>query len=402
MTVDLSNIHASPSALYLIGDVRDQLAQLPDGSVDCLITSPPYYLQRSYLPGDDPAKVYEIGTEATPGEYLDVLLDTMDAAAPKLAEHATFWVNLGDTHAGSGGSGGDYNAGGLREGQARWAGTKRAAGQVGAAIPWRGARAGFPQDQSVCWLPYLFGVALAYGHNPLTGVDHHQWVTRPPVTWCKPSVSPGALERRFRTATELIVYGGKHQRHFFDLDAVRQDPKYGYVLEGRAEHPHRDVPGRSAQMCNPAVEGGRINANPAGSPPFNWWVIGHGAGYAGAHFATFPEALLEKPIKAGCPTKVCLDCGQPVERVINAGYINPRNTIGWDCGCPAAGARFRPGLILDPFAGSGTTGIAAISHGRSAVLIDLDARNADLAQQRVGMFLTIGTPAPTIEDVAAL
>jgi hypothetical protein len=407
---------AVSTARFIVGNALDVLRSMDAGSADCLITSPPYHRQRAYLPDDHPDKADELGQEPTPGEFLENLLVLMDEAWRVLADHATFWVNLGDTHAGSGGAGGDYNEGGLREGQNRYSGTARKSSVVNGSDRDRPPPAGGPREQSVEWIPYLFGSSLAYGRNLLTGSQHQCWVTRPPVTWCKPSVSPGALERRFRSATELIVYGGKRQDHFFDLDAVRTEPSEGYVLAGRRKaHVRNDIPGRPDQTCNPLVEGGRINSNPAGTPPFNWWVVGHGAGFSGAHFATFPPDLIVRPVKAGCPRTVCLDCERPVARVVETvgvsqkdgerdrqdrGRLNGidnepptdeepvRRTIGWSCGCQADGARTRPGIILDPFGGTGVTALVATGHSRDAILIDIDERNVDLARQRVGMFLT--------------
>ncbi len=403
-------------ARYIVGPALDVLRSLPDASVDCLITSPPYHRQRAYLPDDHPDKPLELGQEATPGEYLENLLVLMDEMWRVLVDWGTFWVNLGDTHAGSGGSGGDYLDGGLREGQAKWMGTGRvgrtllADGRV-SHTPWRGQKPGHPRDQSVEWAPHLFGASLAYGRNLLTGAEHRCWVTRPPVTWCKPSVSPGALERRFRTATELVVYGGKNQRHFFDLDAVRT-PSSDY---------HR---GPGVARATPPGQKPRTIAdttNPAGAPPFNWWVVGHGSGFPGAHFATFPPELIVRPVMAGCPAKVCLACGRPVARVVESSYVgepddstrrkehgrlngrdNPpergwereRKTVGWSCGCPANGATTRPGLVFDPFGGTGVTAMVATGHGRDCLLVDLDERNADLARQRVGMFLSVEHHAP--------
>ncbi len=401
------------TARYLIGDALTVLRTLPDASVDSLITSPPYHRLRAYLPDDHPDKPLELGQEPTPGEFIENLLVLMDEMWRVLADHGTFWVNLGDTHAGSGGAGGDYAEGGLREGQNR---TARASN--GTARPpldrRRGRAPGCPREQSVEWVPYLFGASLAYGRNLLTGAEHQCWVTRPPVTWCKPSVSPGALERRFRTATELIVYGGKRQDHFFDLDSVRTEP---------VPTNERDVPNGYAAPGQPTRQVLRTS-NPAGAPPFNWWVVGHGGGYSGAHFATFPPDLLVRPVKAGCPEKVCLDCGRPVARVVESSYVgtpddstrrkehgrlngrdNPpergwereHKTVGWSCGCPANGARTRPGVILDPFGGTGVTGMVATGHGRDALLIDLDARNADLAVARVGMFLAVEQAPAEVE-----
>jgi hypothetical protein len=154
--------------------------------------------------------------------------------------------------------------------------------------------------------------------------------------------------------------------------------------------------------------------------PSDTWKIPT-QGFRGSHYATWPIALLERPIKAMSPQKVCVTCGEPSRRIVDVSYephgdpSATRNeermqhrqdtdagvyaigafehgratknvkTVGWtDCGHN----QWRPGLVLDPFAGSGTTLAAATGHGRSAIGIDLDRRNYDLARERVGMWLT--------------
>src|SRR5690242_15367740 len=111
------------SARYIIGDVRDVLASMPDQSVDLVLTSPPFLALRSYLPADHPDKHREIGSEPTPGEFIDTLLDLTEEWARVLTPHGSLCVELGDTFSGSGGGGGDYLEGGLREGQAQFAGS---------------------------------------------------------------------------------------------------------------------------------------------------------------------------------------------------------------------------------------------------------------------------------------
>lgn len=368
------------AARFIVGENRSVIATLPNESVDMVLSSPPYFTLRSYLAVDHPLKHAEIGQEGSPGEFLDALLALMDDLWRVLTPDGTFWINLGDTHAGSGGAGGDYDTAGLREGIPRSQGTARKArreqgyrndeqeggplrgrardeglGIVPRRLRTRRTLPGYPLDQSVCWLPHLFGASLAYGRNLLTGEEHQQWVTRPAVTWCKPSVTPGREGRKFRTATELIIYGGKHQGHYFDLDAVREEPKLGYEIN-RNTLSSRTPPGQTPRAHRAGINGKRINSNEKGVPPFNWWVV-NTVPYVGAHFATFPPELCVRPILAGCP-------------------------VG--------------GSVLDPFAGSGTTLAVATGHGRDAIGIDIDARNADLARERVGMFLTVEDHTPEV------
>jgi DNA modification methylase len=355
------------SCTYYVGDALTVMRTLPAGSVDMVATSPAYYEQREYLPTDHPKKSKELGHEPTPAEFLAESLRWVDECYRLLTDDGTIWINLGDTHAGSGGAGGDYNENGLREGQQRYDGTAARARALGAADPRkprprsRVTKDGWPLEQSVCWLPQLLGASMAYGRNLLTGEPCKQWVARPPVTWCKPSPMVGRLTRTFRSATELVIYAGKHQGHYFDLDSVRrpappENERKTWNQNGRKA--------RAAAVAGRAASGHerytKRTVNPAGAPPLNWWEVPEetvdpdywvvsSRGYTGAHFATMPAALLERPIKAGCP---------------------------------------EGGVVLDPFAGTGTTGLVATGHGRSAVLIDLDERNLHLARERIGMFLT--------------
>lgn len=343
---------AAVRARLLIATVFDGVASLADESIDCVVTSPPYLRQRRYLPPGHPTAGKELGQEETPGEFCEHLLCLMDELWRVMTPDATFWIDLSTKHAGSGGAGGDYGPGGIREGQPRFGrvpgGLRRsrrrdALACVPAESHTRRQVEGWPIEQSVCWVSHLFGASLAYGKNLLTGETHRQWVTRPPVTWCKPAPTPGAVYRTFRTGTELVVYGGKHPQHYFDLDAVRYDSPAANARTTRAQ----DGPKvRGADGAEP-VRFTKRSPNPKGVVPLNWWVVGAGRGYAGAHYATFPPELLVRPVLAGCP---------------------------------------EGGTVLDPFCGSGTALVVATGHGRNAVGIDLDERSVDLVHERLGMF----------------
>ena len=109
-------------ARYIVGDTRDVTASLPDSSVDLIFTSPPFLALRSYLPADHPAKGREIGSEATPAEFLGVLLELTREWERVLTPTGSLVVELGDTYSGSGGGGCDYLDDGMREGQQQFAG----------------------------------------------------------------------------------------------------------------------------------------------------------------------------------------------------------------------------------------------------------------------------------------
>ena len=414
------------AATYLVGDVRAALATIPDGSIDLVLTSPPFLALRSYLPADHPDKALEIGSEPTPAAFLATLLGLTAEWRRVLAPHGSICVELGDTYSGSGGGGGDYLEGGAREGQAQFAGSAASARGSNAAH-WRQkavARDDWPLPKSLCMIPEAYRMALAYGRCPLTGIESPagRWRVRNVVRWCRPNPTVGALGDKVRPATSDMAIACTSSIRWFDLDAVRT--------------PHKSDPtkftGNGYTKGNPsgAGEDNAMPGNPVGAPPLDhWWidddVLDQDAwlvpteGYRGSHYATWPRKLLDRPILSMCPQRVCTTCGEPSRRIVErdegaaargrpvtangggreakAGRLavqeatgrhlatSPTRTVGWsDCGHDT----WRNGIVLDPFAGSGTTLAVATGHGRDAIGIDLDARNVDLAAERVGMFLT--------------
>lgn len=230
---------------------------------------------------------------------------------------------------------------------------------------------------------------------------------------CRPNPPVGALADKVRPATSELLVACKGRSRYFDLDAIRT-PASGYERGSNAAR--TPAPGQPPKKC--------LNTtNPAGAPPLDhWWhddVFDQDAWdiptapYKGAHYATWPPALLTKPILAMCPQRVCTTCGRPSERIVEISRVAPKDDstrhkdagrlsghdhppeVGWkmshtttdwtDCGHDT----WRHGVVLDPFAGTGTTLAVATGHGRDAIGIDLDSRNADLVRDRVGLFLDV-------------
>jgi DNA modification methylase len=437
------------TARFLVGDTRTRTAQLPDNSVDLVMTSPPFLALRSYLPADHPDKHHEIGSEPTPAAFLDTLLELTAEWGRVLAPHGSLVVELGDTYAGSGGAGGDYGPDGLRAGQPRFR-QRNDGGQYG-NYPQGGTKHnldvrpisgghGWPLDKSLTGIPTLYAWSLAYGRNLLTGQPSPagQWRVRNLVAWVRPNPPVGALGDKFRPATSYLTVACRARDRWFDLDAVRTQPT---TRPQRFLTPQRHYKGGVRQdqdfTDSPLSDQPGVRSHPAGAPPLDWWNIPP-TGYAGAHYAVYPPALCERPIQAMCPRRVCTTCGQPSRRItgepeyvksehytgngrrkphhsgniddptkatlgIDASVIRQAPTVGWStCGCPGAdgisldgyhtGPAWRPGHVLDPFAGTGTTLVVAHGHGRASTGIDLDPRNAELAQQRLGMFLEVVHP----------
>lgn len=346
-----------------------------------------------------------------------------------LARHGSLVFELGDTYAGSGGAGGDYNAGGLRDGQAKFDGSNHRRGKiVDHTSGRRSPGPGWPLDKSLTGIPHLFAFSLAYGRNLLRPErTTESWRVRNVVAWCRPNPPVGALSDKFRPATSYLTIATKSRNRYFDLDAVRTP----------VQHPDKTATtgvqsAKSDRALNPYDA-----SMSGGAPPLDWWEISTQP-YKGSHYATWPEALLVRPILSMCPTRVCTICGEPSRRLVgeaeyvpdkahrnggrmfdakrasdgvnqwqgtgeNKGLVRAAPTVGWtDCGCSEGrvtgalgtvrlGHPWRNGCVLDPFAGSGTTLAVAQGHGRDAIGIDLDERNADLARERVGMFLRVDT-----------
>jgi DNA methylase len=491
----------------LIGDAFDRMAQLDDRSFDLIVTSPPFLALRSYLPDGHPDKAKEIGSEQTPAEYLDVLLRLTAEWRRLLAPHGSLAVELGDTYAGSGGAGGDYDDDGLRAGQRKFRQNNRAQGYSGGkdggrntydtkepGLMYQTGGFGWPLDKSLTGIPTLYAWSLAYGRNLLTGTESPagRWRIRNLKPWIRSNPPVGALGDKERSATSYITVACTSSQRWFDLDAVRTAP---VSIHG---DPDRRRGNRARQGGSGDVSALAAN-HLGGAPPLDWWhqvdaiidtelnqragkangystgprrtgkkmddarggnwstfegdnsleamhatVGARGVhirraleragilttldtydisprGYAGAHYAVWPPELVQRLISEMCPRRVCMTCGEPSKRIVgeaeyiqgpnftghgrrkphhagmpddaskmtfgkDGSYVRQAPTLGWsDCGHN----NWRPGRILDPFVGSGTTLAVASGMGRDSVGIDLDPRSADLATERVGMFLDI-------------
>ena len=428
-------------ARFIVGDVFDGLAGIEDGTVDLVVTSPPFLALRSYLPADHPDKGKEIGSEATPAEFIDTLLRVTAELRRVLAPHGSICVELGDTYAGSGGAGGDYDEDGWRSKQEKYLGSGRMRSgakdapqdddggyQADQRVRYEGYRAGirnmnnkiqgggpgWPLAKSKALIPELYRIALAYGINPLTGEKSPagRWRIRNVVTWCRPNPPVGALGDKWRPATSDIVVACTSDKRYWDDIATRKEPaREGFTTMDRRM--------RTERNHDDGYEPERVPI-PSSAPLLDWWELAPG-GYPGSHYAVYPPALVEPLIKAMAPPKVCRTCGEPSRRIsdvteeyaavmgdsIRDANFNGRSvsrernkiqrkgitarqsvTTGWtDCGHN----NWRPAVILDPFVGSGTTLAVATGHGHDAIGIDLDERNYDLALERVGP-LVLGPP----------
>ena len=368
------------------GDCLEVLRSLPDGSVDCCVTSPPYWGLRDY--GVDG----QLGLEPTPDAYVASMVGIFREVRRVLADHGTLWLNLGDS----------YTSGG-RDGHGTRVGYKQQTnrGMNGDADPVRPGQPDGLKPKDLVGIPWMVAFALRADG----------WYLRSDIIWAKPNPMPESVTDRPTKAHEYIFLLSKAERYYYDADAVRE--AYSESSLGRYEYPMQDTgkriggrqPGKGYE-----AENADIQPNPAGRNRRTVWTVTTEP-FPEAHFATYPTALVEPCIRAGCPLQVCAECGKPWQRVVEAsgesnhggyrkradapgaevsatsvfrtGRITEKRTTGFapTCSCDAG---TRPGTVLDPFTGSGTTGLVAVREGRSFVGIELNPEYADMARRRIG------------------
>jgi hypothetical protein len=227
----------------------------------------------------------------------------------------------------------------------------------------------------------------------------------------KPNALPSSVKDRFSCTYEHVFLFVKQGKYWFDLDAVRVP--YSEASEERCHYEFVENESQR-QASSVAVGAGTIQQNVLGKNPGDTWRIPTAA-FPEAHFAVFPPALPQRCIRAGCPAQVCTECGKPWKRVVELGElrdhpdrenrtvaaeqfdadlnaykdggtlgkVRERKTVGWQPTCECNGATV-PGLVLDPFCGSGTTGQVAVEEGRRFVGIELNPKYVEMSKRRIG------------------
>jgi DNA modification methylase len=217
------------------------------------------------------------------------------------------------------------------------------------------------------------------------------WILRNQVIWAKSNPMPSSVTDRLTTTHEVVYFLTRSPHYYFDLDAIRQP--LGTAKQQSTSRPARTYPPAGTGAAH--RPGWTLNDNrglfrlkasgqaghPLGKNPGDVWTLPT-AGFRGGHFAAYPLALAERPLLASCPERVCPVCGRAWQRelkrqqarLLAVGELQPA------CQC---GARSLPGVVLDPFLGTGTTALAAEKHHRDWVGIELNAAYVDLAEQRL-------------------
>lgn len=381
---------------------------LADNSIDCVVTSPPYYGLRDYNIPD------QLGLEPTPEEYIANMVAVFREVRRVLKPAGTAWVNLGDSYSGSKKgvmSDGSYVAGKKQSSHRAWE-------------PDRGKR-NLPRwgsgntaisnlaPKQLVGIPWRVALAL----------QADGWWLRSDIIWSKLNPMPESVRDRPTKSHEYVFLLSKSSSYYFDQEAVRER-----LSESTAKDPHMSDMGRQYKGKGRGAygESGKANGameawslNPSGRNIRSVWTIATQP-TSEAHFATYPQKLVEPCIKAGTSERgVCPVCGAAWERVVektgkfqrrwstnNAegspynnqdSFQNTYATVGWQPACtcevPAPdGSRVLvipdpvPAIVLDPFCGSGTTGIVAKILGRRFIGLDLSWQYlSTIARKRLGM-----------------
>ncbi len=271
------------------GDAQACLAQFQAESIHCLVTSPPYFQQRDY------STPLQIGNEESPAKYVDRLAGVFAQCLRVLRPDGTLWLNLGDK----------YSSGELL------------------GMPWR--------------------VAFA--------LKDMGWILRSDIIWHKPNAIPSSVRNRPTTDHEYVFLFVKSQNYFYDIDAIRE-PHVTLSAQSRMKGGRNHfgkvngTPEKGKNAGNSNLHDGRWDQafHPNGRNRRTVWEIPLSK-FRDAHFAVFPEKLVELCILAGCPEK---------------------------------------GVVLDPFVGSGTTAVVAQRLGRRFIGIDSNPAYCQMARARIG------------------
>lgn len=356
-------------------DVLDGLAQLDDGSVQTCVTSPPYWGLRDYGTGeweggdaecdhkqgrngsgradgivDDRAQRNrdgvaaltsrvcakcgarrvdrQLGLERTPGEYVERMVGVFREVRRVLRDDGTLWLNLGDTYTGSQSSNGGYSEKSTLKGFSRPDTKHRIANESGVRV----ARNHGLKPKNIVGIPWRVAFAL----------QADGWYLRQDIIWHKPNPMPESVRDRCTKAHEYIFLLSKQSRYYYDNDAIAEESICAGEVRDYTRNPNQKNNKVDPVLMRTRPKGRVIIVTDNRNRRSVWTVATQP--FSEAHFAVFPPKLIEPCILAGCP----------------------------------AG-----GIVLDPFCGSGTTGMVALRHGRRFIGIELNAEYVDMAHRRI-------------------
>ena len=417
----------------IVGDCREEMAKLPEQSVQCVVTSPPYWGQRDYgtadfIGGNDPEcdhiapvnrraagfnKRYHgkefatdkqgetpgaytgkcgkcgavrssagIGLEPDVHEWIDSMVEVFRGVWRVLRDDGTVWLNLGDKYAGSGGASAASQRFRVPDSKSKQASNHGARSTPEVTVD------GLKQKDLI-GLPWRMAFAL----------QADGWYLRRDIIWHKPNPMPESATDRPSTAHEYIFLLTKQPHYFYDSDAVKNPVKQDWGTRNRTDGKYHN------EGSGLTPHSGLEKSYTTGNMRSVWKIATQPFG--GAHYATYPEKLVEPCIKAGSSERgECPACGAPWERVVHQERIRERTpsdnhavgnfqsvsdvgnrktaplTLGWQPTCDHKREPI-PQTVLDPFSGAGTTGLVAMKLGRSYTGIELNPEYAAMSRKRI-------------------
>ena len=363
---------ASKRNVILVGDCIEQLKTLPDESIDCCVTSPPYYGLRDYgtgkwVGGDPNCPHYrttkrsdatatghkammdgghpvtdaiyktvcplcgavredkQIGLEETPEQYVQHLVEVFREVRRVLKKDGTLWLNIGDSWWGSGSRGYDFtkNSKGMGEVQMGSKGTLQLSN-----LPKLVGSHGDYKDKDIIGIPWMLAFALRADG----------WYLRQDIIWSKPNPMPESVRDRCTKSHEYIFLLTKSKKYHYDSDAIKEKAK----TKPQKRNKHNEGYQADYAKGDRFSDGDRVYGADGFRNKRDVWSVPLRP-LKEAHFATFPEKLIEPCVLAGCR---------------------------------------QGGIVLDPFFGSGTTGVVALKHGRDFVGCELNPQYVEIAKRR--------------------
>jgi len=424
-----------PIDQVVTGDCREVMAEWPEDCIDFVMFSPPYWGLRDYgeeaasiwgsdgncehewvseeayhdnLRFRDPNEKASVGTDKNPevysepeqeqafcrrcgawkGQlglepdyrmYVQHLVEVGREIKRILKPSGSWYLNLGDTYSTH---------------------ASKRSGQFGKEIK-EGFDDVFTRKKPDTGLPEKCKMLMPYRVAPALIDDG--WICRNDIIWLKPNPMPSSVKDRLNTTTERIFHFVQEKQYYYDLDAIREPHQQPNTLtKTRTSITRQNKPSKRAEKH-------KLQAHPKGKNPGD--VIEQTTQpFPEAHFAVYPPDLCEKPIKSSCPPKVCSKCGKPHERGVERSKVErerPNSETdrhkagggidavpndyagvsvkhkGWKktCNCPTD--KTKPGIVLDPMCGAGSTLIKAEQLGRRYIGIEISDEYAEIARERL-------------------
>lgn len=343
------------------GDVMDGLRSIPSDSVQCVVTSPPYWSLRDY--GEEG----QIGLESTFQEFQDNMIEVFREVRRVLRPDGTLWLNFGDSFAASGvkGGGGKENY---------------------KAFEPRRFDFGSLKTKDLMGMPWRIAFAL----------QDDGWWLRSDIIWHKSSCLPESVTDRPTRTHEYVFLMTKSPRYFFDIDAIREDAdkltkrrdafRTENWVNNKAFYNYSDSKTDDSGL-NYKAFGRNPRYKAFGRNPRSVWRMSNRyawrrseANFKSTHPVVFPVDLVFRCLKAGTSEHgACASCGAPYERVVDSEHL----TTGWRSTCRCKTKKTKPCIVLDPFFGLGTTGVVAFKLGQDCIGIEISKKYVDVAKNLI-------------------